>query len=53
MKKMDVERIKRMVIAALYAKDKDEQQFFLIEIADELNIPAKDWTDIKKKEKRR
>jgi len=40
---MDMERVHRMLIAAIYASNSNRKQYYLLEIADELGIPAKEW----------
>lgn len=39
----DMERVHRMVIAALYVNRADYKQWYLYEVADELGIPVRDW----------
>jgi len=45
----DLERIHRMVIAALYENGAEEKQWYLYEIADELGLPIHDWDTIEGK----
>ena len=47
-KDADMERVHRMIIAALHTDNIQHKQYYLVEIADELDIAAKEWPEIEK-----